>query len=64
MTVTFTNVTVHIEAQSPRDAYARFCAALGSDAFIDWSTEDAQFETPDGSHQGDVSELWEGRSSE
>jgi hypothetical protein len=65
METTFHNVTITIEADSPREAYGLLCKALGSlgDGFVkccEWQTDTYQTVTEDGveSEDADSSELF------
>ena len=51
----FENVTITIQAVSPREAYDKLCAALGKIDGIDWTTDTYCI---DGGESHSTSELW------
>jgi hypothetical protein len=61
MDVTFDNVTITVQADSPEEAYTALCNALGaSSTFIDWQTDTFDTRGADGNFDRcrDTSELF------
>jgi hypothetical protein len=51
----FENVTITIQSVTPREAYDKLCAALGTIDGVDWTTDTYCI---DGGESNSTSELW------
>lgn len=61
MEVTFRNVTITIEADTPQAAYDKLCEAMEpliANGTLEYETDSYTFDADGGRHGGDTQELW------